>query len=295
MNRRQFTTAAATAFAAPAFAQTPTAAPKKAAVTSSVMLWTLRGTFEEKVETAAKAGLQSVELVGEHSNWTDADIDRIKKFCRSFRIGMDTISSTPSSGRMPISMVDPAQRDNLLAEVQKNLDFARKLEIPMALLMSGNAIPSKTYEEQWASLVEGSKRCAELAAKAGITLIVEPLNTKVNHKGFFLDSCVAGLRLMKEVEHPNLRLLFDIYHEQVQLGNVTRTIQAAAPYVKVFHVADNPGRNDPGTGEMNYDFIYKAIRKTGYEGYITMEYTPIGDAVASLKKAVDGMRDSIAA
>jgi hydroxypyruvate isomerase len=296
MNRRMFAqTAAAAAGAAYAQAPPATPAPKKAAITSSVMLWTLKGSFEEKVEMAAKAGIQSVELVGEHSNWTDADIERIKKHCRSFRVGMDTISSTPNWGRMKISMVDPAQRDNLLAEVQKNLDFARKLEIPMALLMSGNVIPGKSYEEQWASLVEGSKRCGDLAAKAGITLIVEPLNTKVNHKGYFLDSCVEGLRLMKEVDHPHVRLLFDIYHEQVQLGNVTRTIQAAAPYVKVFHVADNPGRNDPGTGEMNYDNIYKAIRKTGYEGYITMEYLPLGDPVSSLKKAVDGMRDSLAA
>jgi hydroxypyruvate isomerase len=164
----------------------------------------------------------------------------------------------------------------------------------MALLMSGNTIPEKSYEEQWASLVEGSKRCGDLAAKAGITLIVEPLNTKVNHRGYFLDSCVAGLKLMKEVDHPNVRLLFDIYHEQVQVGNVIRTIQAAMPYVKVFHIADNPGRNDPGTGEMNYDNIYKAIRKAGYEGYITMEYLPLGEPVASLKKAVDGMRDSLA-
>jgi hydroxypyruvate isomerase len=295
MNRRRFTHAATAALAAPALAQAPAAPPKQAAITSSVMLWTLRGSFEEKVEAAAKAGLQSVELVGEHSNWSDADIDRIKKFCRSLRIGMDTISSTPSWNRMPVSMVDPAQRDNLLAEVQKHLDFARKLEIPMALLMSGNAIAGRTYEEQWASLVEGTKRCGDLAAKAGITLIVEPLNTKVNHRGFFLDSCVAGLKLMKEADHPNVRLLFDIYHEQVQLGNVIRTIQAAASYVKVFHIADNPGRNDPGTGEMNYDNIYKAIRKAGYEGYITMEYSPLGDQVQSLKKAVDGMRASIAA
>src|SRR5262245_19500646 len=172
MNRRSFAQTAAAALAAPVLAQAQANPPKKAAVTSSVMLWTLRGSFEEKVEIAARAGLQSVELVGEHSNWTDADVDRIKKLCRSFRIGMDTISSTPNWGRMPVSMVDPAQRDNLLAEVQKNLVFAQKLEIPMALLMSGNAIPSKTYEEQWASLVEGTKHCADLAAKAGITLIV---------------------------------------------------------------------------------------------------------------------------
>jgi hydroxypyruvate isomerase len=266
-----------------------------AAVKSSVMLWTLKGSFEDKLQIAAKAGLQSVELVGEFSNWTDTDIARVKKLARSLNIGMDTISSTPNWKGMPISMVDPAQRQNLLAEVSKNLTFAQKLEIPMALLMSGDAIPGRTYQEQWSSLVEGCKRCGDLAAKTGITLIVEPLNTKVNHKGYFLDSCVAGLKLMKEVDHPSVRLLFDIYHEQVQLGDVIRSIQAAASYVKVFHIADNPGRNDPGTGEMNYDNIYKAIKKLNYKEYITMEYIPIGDPVASLKKAVDGMRASIAA
>lgn len=268
--------------------------PRRAKNTSSVMLWTLKGSFEEKLEITAKSGIQSAELVGEFLNWSDADIARVKKLAQSLNVGMDTISSTPEWKKMPISMVDPAQRGNLLKEVEKNLVFARKLEIPMALLMSGDFIPGKSYDEQWASLVEGCKRCGDLAAKAGITLIVEPLNTKVNHKGYFLDSCVAGLKLMKEVDHPNVRLLFDIYHEQVQLGDVTRSIQAAAPYVKVFHIADNPGRNDPGTGEMNYDNIYKAIKKTGYTGYITMEYIPLGDPAASLKKAVDSMRASLA-
>lgn len=295
MNRRQFFHTASLAAAGSAvLAQTPQAPPPKASVTSSVMLWTLKGSFEEKMEQAAKAGLQSVELVGEHSKWTDADIDRVKKLARSLRLGMDTISSTPSWGSMPISMVDPAQRDNLLKEVDKNLVFARKLDIPLALLMTGNAIAGKTYKDQWDSLVEGCKRCGDLAAKAKITLIVEPLNTKVNHKGYFLGTCVEGLRLMKEVDHPHIRLLFDIYHEQVETGNVIRTIKEAAPYTKVFHIADNPGRNDPGTGEMNYENIYKAVKESGYSGYMTMEYLPLGDPVKSLAKAVDGMRKAIA-
>lgn len=287
MKRREFV---GTAAAGVALAQAP---PPKAKITSSVMLWTLKGTFEEKLEVAARAGIQSVELVGEFVEWTAADIVRVKKLARSLKVGMDTISATPSWKKMPISMVDPAQRGNLLTEVAKNIDFARRLEIPMALLMSGDAIEGRSYQSQWDSLVEGTKRCGDLAEKAGITLIVEPLNTKVNHKGYFLDSCVAGLRLMKEVNHPNVRLLFDIYHEQVQLGDVIRSIQNAFDYVRVFHVADNPGRNDPGTGEMNYDNIYKAIKKLGYEHYITMEYLPLGDPVASLVKAVDGMRKSM--
>ena len=269
------------------------APPRKAAITSSVMLWTLKGSFEEKLEIASKAGLQSVELVGEHSNWTDADIARIKKITRSLRLGMDTLSAMPAWKAQGISMVDQSGRDRMLAEAAKNIEYARKLEIPMLLLMSCDAIAGRSYQDQWASMVEGAKRCGDLAEKAAVTLIIEPLNTKVNHKGFFLSTCVEGLKMVKEVGHSNVRLLFDLYHEQVQTGNVTNTLTEAAPYTSVFHVADNPGRNDPGTGEMNYANIYRAIRKTGYSGYITMEYLPLAEAVASLTKAVDAMRAAI--
>ena len=288
MDRRLFLQAGAAAAAA---AQTPP--PKKAAITSSVMLWTLKGTVEERMEIASKAGIQSVELVAEHIKWTDAEIAEKKKLARSMRLGMDTIIATPDWKNRPVSMVDPAQRDNFLKDVQAAIVFAQKLEIPQIILMSGDAIPGKTYQEQWASLVEGTKRAADLAAKAKLTLIVEPLNNKVNHKGFFLATCVEGLKLMKEVDNPHVKLLFDIYHEQVQIGNVTRTAVEAAPHTAVYHVADNPGRNDPGTGELSYPNIYSAIAKTGYSGYICMEYLPLAEPVASLKKSVDEMRRQV--
>ncbi|MEO8029114.1 MAG: TIM barrel protein, partial [Bryobacteraceae bacterium] len=166
----------------------------------------------------------------------------------------------------------------------------QKLEIPQIILMSGNAVPGKSKEEQYASMLEGVKRAGDLAAKANLTLIIEPLNNKVDHKGFFLDNCVDGLRLVKEAQNPHVKLLFDIYHEQVQLGNVIRTLTEAAPHVAVFHIADNPGRHDPGTGEMNYDNIYKAIVKTGYTGYVTMEYVPAGDPAESLTAALKQVR-----
>jgi hydroxypyruvate isomerase len=170
---------------------------------------------------------------------------------------------------------------------------AKKLEVPRLLLMSGNAIAGRSYEEQWASLVESAKRAGELAARHEVTLIVEPLNNKVNHKGFFLTTCVDGLKLIREVDNPRVRLLFDIYHEQVQIGNVIRTIQEAAPLTDVFHVADNPGRNDPGTGELNYPNIYRAIAKTGFRGVIAMEYLPLADPVKSLTRSVDEMRANL--
>lgn len=273
----------------------PSQEPAKAAITSSLMLWTIKGSFEEKLEIAARAGIQSVQLVGEHTQWSDADIARVKKQLRSFRLGIDALSAVPNWSREPVSMLDPAQRAGFLAEVEKNILAARKLEVPRLLLMSGNTIAGRSYEEQWASLVEGAKRAGELAARHDVTLIVEPLNNKVNHKGFFLTTCVDGLKLIREVDHPRVRLLFDIYHEQVQIGNVIRTIQEAAAFTDVFHVADNPGRNDPGTGELNYPNIYKAIAKTGFRGVIAMEYLPLSDPVKSLTRSVDEMRANLSA
>jgi hydroxypyruvate isomerase len=288
VNRRTFVQTGAAALAA---AQSQAQAPK---LTSSVMLWTLKGTVEQRLEAASAAGLQSVELVAEHVKWTDADADRMKKLARSLNLKMDTIIGQPDWGQRPVSMVRPEQRDNFLADVANAITWAKKLEIPQIILMSGNEVPGATYEAQYASLLEGAKRAADLAAKGGVTLIFEPLNNKVNHRGYFLPTCVEGLRLVKEVNSPHFKLLFDIYHEQVQIGNVTRTLTAAAPHVAVFHIADNPGRNDPGTGEMNYANIYKAIRKTGYSGYICMEYVPLGDQVASLTRAVKDMWASVA-
>jgi hydroxypyruvate isomerase len=87
-----------------------------------------------------------------------------------------------------------------------------------------------------------------------------------------------------------VRLLFDVYHEQVQIGNVIRTLTEAAGIVAVFHIADNPGRNDPGSGEMNYENIYKAIASFGYQGYVTMEYLPLADQTVSLTRATKSMR-----
>jgi len=269
--------------------------PPKAKITSSVMLWTLRGSFEEKIETAARSGVQSVELVGEYEGWTDADIARIRKLLRSFRLGMDVLIATPNWSQRPVSMVDPAQRENFLADVRSAITYAHKLEAPQILLMSGNAIVGRTHEEQYASLLEGAKRAGDLMAAADLTGIIEPLNSLVNHKGFFLTTCVEGARLVREVDNPHVKLLFDIYHEQVQEGNVIHTLAEAADIVAVFHVADNPGRNDPGTGEINYPNVYKAIQKTGYAGYVAMEYLPLGDQVDSLTKSLNGFRAAMAA
>jgi hydroxypyruvate isomerase len=165
--------------------------------------------------------------------------------------------------------------------------------VPQVLLMSGNEQPGMTPEAQFASLVESGKRAADVAAANDVVVILENLNSKVDHKGYYLTSAKEATKAVKQVDNPHFRQLFDIYHEYVQHGDPIAAIQEAAPYVNVFHVADAPGRHDPGTGEMKWDEIYKAIGKLNYSGYIAMEYRSVGDEVDSLIKAVNQMRSDL--
>src|SRR4051794_38450442 len=114
-------------------------------ITSSVMLWTLRGTFEERVQIAARAGMQSIELVTEYSGWSEADLAHTRRIIQSFGLTIDALLATPDWIKRPVSMVDPAQREGFLSDVGAAIRVAQKLEIPQIILMSGNAIAGRTW------------------------------------------------------------------------------------------------------------------------------------------------------
>jgi hydroxypyruvate isomerase len=257
------------------------------------MLWTLKGTFDEKLSTAAEAGMQSVELVSEQQSWSDGETAKYKRLVQSYGMQIDSLLSQTDWTKRPVTMVNPAHRDGFLNAVKDAIAWAKKLDVPQIIVLSGNEQPGMSHEEQYASLVEGGKRAAELAQAADVKLILENLNSKVNHKGYFLTSAREALRAAKEVDNPHFRLLFDIYHEYVQNGDPIPAMNEAEPYVAVYHVADAPGRHDPGTGQMKWDDIYKAIGKSSYAGYVTLEYLPEGDQIASLIKAVTQMRKDL--
>jgi hydroxypyruvate isomerase len=301
-DRRDFLKSAAVLCLSSGFAegqpQQPNAAPvpppKKAKITSSVMLWTLKGTFDEKLAISADAGIQSVELVSEHEDWSDADAAKYKHMAASYGMHMDTILASRNWVKRPVSLVNPAHRAAFLADIRHAIGWAKKLEVPQVILMSGNVQPEMTHEAQYASLVESAKRATELAEAAEVTLIIENLNSKVNHPGYFLTSAAEALKAVKEVDHPRFRFLYDLYHEQVQNGDPMSILKEAEPYVNVFHVADAPGRHDPGTGEMKWAELYTTIGKTSYTNYIALEYLPVPvDQASSLIKAVTAMRSSL--
>ncbi len=264
-------------------------------ITPSVMLWTLQGTFEEKLSLAAAAGIPSVGLVTEHRAWSSPESRHYLDLAQSLGLAFDTLVGNYDWLHRPVTMLNPAHREGFLNDVEEALLWAKNLNVAQVIVLAGNVQPDLSREAQHASMVEAGRRAAELAETVGVTLILEPLNPKIDHEGYFLPDCTEGLAVVKAVDSPCFRLLFDVYHEYVQTGSALSAIKDCVDYTTMFHVADAPGRHDPGTGEMPWDEIYRTIGELGYSGYIALEYLPAGDQLSSLKKAVQQMLTHLSA
>ncbi|WP_266082958.1 TIM barrel protein [Haladaptatus caseinilyticus] len=132
-------------------------------------------------------------------------------------------------------------------------------------------------------MVEVFRRVAPVAEKSNVTLLLEPLNTRVDHPGHFVSTARDGVEIIKEVSSPAVRVLYDIYHEQIMAGDIIHTFQKYVEYIGHVHIADNPGRHEPGMGELDYENILESIADSEYDGYIGCEFTPTGDPEKALE------------
>jgi hydroxypyruvate isomerase len=170
--------------------------------------------------------------------------------------------------------------------ILKNLELAKKFEIPNLIVFSGERRPGHSDEEGIENSAIGLKRVAKAAEDAGINLIIELLNSKVDHKGYQCDKTLWGVAVCNLVDSPRVKLLYDIYHMQIMEGDIIRTIQDYHYYFAHYHTAGNPGRGDmDDTQELCYPPIAKAVSATGYTGYFGHEFIPRGDVVEALEAA----------
>ena len=246
----------------------------------SVMLWTVftHLPFEQRLEKVASAGYTNVELVGEFKKWSETDFKNVADARRRLGISFD------ATGGVEHSLTDPAQRDAFLADVKNLLPAMEKLECPALILLTGNKVPSLSHEAQHANVVEALKRAGDLVQGRGARILLENIDPEENPK-YFLTSVAEGFEVIKEVNHPQVRFLYDFFHEQISEGNLIEKLEKNVALVDLVHVADVPGRHEPGTGEINYTNIYKKLVSLGYDRYMAMEFLPTGDAVESLKVA----------
>ena len=296
MNRRTFSkTLAGGTLGSAALAHAPLAAASSAGTNTSpaespfkisIMIWTVfHGLpFEERLEKVAEAGYKAVQLVNETASWSEDEFRRYNKKRRELGITFDTTCSVKHG------VGDPSMRDAFLADVQEQLKVMEKIECPKLIVMSGNVVPGLASEAQHASCVEGMKRAADLIEGKGITLLLENIDLEENPH-YYMWSIPEAFRIIDEVNHAQVKVLYDFYHAQISGGNLITNLQKHIDKVGLLHVADVPGRHQPGTGEINYLNIYKKLAELKYSGYVAMEFHPTGDPVKVLTQArLDALR-----
>lgn len=220
--------------------------------------------FPDRIREIKKMGFSSFEFW----SWWDKDLGAVGQ-------ALAETSMTPAAFcTRNISLVDPSLRAAYLSGLEESIGVAKKLGAPNLITQVGQELAGVSREKQSLSLVEGLKAAAPMLERAGVTLLVEPLNTLIDHKGYFLSSSDEAATLLQQVGSPRVKMLFDVYHQQVTEGNLTNRIQKYLPLIGHFHLADLPGRGPLGTGEINYPKVLKAIAGFGYRGYYGLEFFP---------------------
>jgi hydroxypyruvate isomerase len=290
MDRRQFTQALAASALAAASPALPAVAAAPDGGTStpfplSVMLWTVFNDlpFEERLAKVVEAGYTNIELVGEYGKWAPADFDRANAARKRLGIRFDATAGLKNG------VANPAQRDALVEELRQALTPMESLACPAMIMLSGNVVPGLTHEAQHQSCIDSLKAAVKLVEGKQIDdqpvrLLLECIHLEENPH-YFLTSAAEAIEIVRTVNHPQVQFLYDIYHEQMSFGQLIEKLDKHIDVIGLIHIADVPGRHEPGTGEINYGNIYKKLAQLNYKHMVAMEFKPTSDQVEALRAA----------
>jgi hydroxypyruvate isomerase len=283
MNRRKFgqlaTAVTLGQFLLPQKARTA-AVPSTTGSKLSVMLWALEKVmpFDRCIEVVAAAGYQGVELVGEFQKWSSEDTRRILKRIGELGLVIDSMSGVRAG------FCNPSESDAFLTQVSAQIQAARELQCPQIILLSGKRVEGLDPKIQYQTSIENLKRAAEVASKNNIGIVIEPIDPLENPT-IYLTTVTTGFKMVREIGSENVRVLYDFYHEQRAFGNLLEKLDGNVDLVGLVHIADVPGRHEPGTGEVDYTNIYRKLAELRYDRFIAMEYYPTTDPEESLRKS----------
>jgi len=246
----------------------------------SVMMWTLRkfGTFEQNLDRVAAAGYRFVELIDEYKRWTPEEKQRILGRIKTLGITIDVMTG------MVRGFADPGGVSAYVAELKDLIPAAKQLGCAQIILMSGKRLPNISAEEQHRASIETLKQSGQVLAESGIVGLIEPID-HLENPTMYLDGVTEAFAIVNAVNSPAVKVLYDLYHEQRQYGNLIEKLNANIAQVGLIHIADVPGRHKPGSGEINYINIYRRLGELNYKGRIAMEFYPDDDVVPCLRKA----------
>jgi hydroxypyruvate isomerase len=185
---------------------------------------------------------------------------------------------------------DAAAHELVLKTLRGSLDAAQRVRAKRLTVVLGMADRSLPQEIQTANAIDLLRRCCDVVDGHDVVMVLEPLNTKTNHPGIFLSSVSQAYAICRAIDRPSCKILFDIYHEQVSCGNLIATIDRCWSEVAYFQTADNPGRCEPGTGEINYKTVLKHLHDKGYRGIIGLEHGNSRPGAAGEQAVIDAYR-----
>ncbi|MDA2925302.1 TIM barrel protein, partial [Acidobacteria bacterium AH-259-L09] len=224
----------------------------------------------ERLELFAEHGFDATEYNGLMRHALN-EVEEIRKKLDSLGMQMGIFVANPG-GWSKSGLSHPAERDEFLVELKRAIEYHRVIGNNFCTVITGPERMHISRLRQQENVIEGLKRAAEILEKTELTIVIEPLNVLVNHPGYFLVHSEEAAEIMSAVGSPQVRILFDIYHQQISEGNLINNIREYRPYIGYFQVGDVPGRKEPGTGEVNWKNVFKAIYQTGYRGFVGMEH-----------------------
>lgn len=225
-----------------------------------------------QLEFMASEGFTALEDNGMRDR-SVGEQERIAQAMQRLRLQMGVfVAHTIGWSEPNLTNGDVAARDKFLAEVRASVDVAKRVNARWMTVVPGYVDRRKEMHFQTANVVEALKRAAAILEPHGLVMVLEPLNTLRDHPGQFLSSVPQTYLICKAVASPACKILFDLYHMQISEGNLIPNIDAAWDEIAYFQVGDNPGRREPGTGEINYLNVFRRIHQKGFTGVVGMEH-----------------------
>jgi hydroxypyruvate isomerase len=257
------------------------------------MTWT-KLPFLDRIRKVKEAGFSHYEFWP----WRTKDIEAILRLNGELGLTTTQFSASPVKGfGHGITNPKPARREEFEEEIRSAVPVAKKLGVKKICVVAGEETKGHSRDEQTQAVVTALKAGAAIVEPEGITIILEPLNILVDHPRQLIVHSAQAADVLKAVGSPNVKMLFDIYHQQISEGNLTGNIRQYHDLIGYFQLADHPGRHEPTTGEINYPFVLKTIHDVGYTGAIGMEMSPRSDPAKAFEaiRQVDALARGLAA
>ena len=242
--------------------------PYTLSINLEIMFRALKLSKADRIRAIAAQGFTA------YSFWNAAETERSSMLEAQKQTGLTCVSlvGTGTAGSTT-GFTRPGAADVLLAEIRERAAIARQFGAPDLITFVGQIQDDVPWAVQRAGIVEGLKRAGDIAAAAGVTVAVEPVSVGPNQPRRALDRAADTFPVIAEVNHPNVKVCFDFYHLQRTEGNLTVNLRQglANGWIKVVQIGDNPGRLEPGTGEINHPFLFAELRRLNYTGYVDTE------------------------